>query len=155
MSENNIVRVANGILASLVFSLKPVYTGNSFTDAATDVVCKRLRKKFDFAYQIEVGAVQSTVKLAQGIATPLVRSTVRIQAPMTVKGCGSKDACVRHMNVIRTDMSNIADMTEEQYTSYGQLLQEHIAALNAAYTARVPLGYVMNLDDVDVNYTLA
>ena len=49
MSENNIVRDANGILASLVFSLKPVYTGNSFTDAATDVVCKRLRKKFDFA----------------------------------------------------------------------------------------------------------
>ena len=45
-------------------------------------------------------------------------------------------------------------MTEEQYTSYGQLLQEHIAALNAAYTARVPLGYVMNLDDVDVHYTL-
>ena len=43
------------------------------------------------------------------------------------------------MNVIRTDMSNIADMTEEQYTSYGQLLQEHIAALNAAYTARVPM----------------
>ena len=38
--------------------------------------------------------------------------------------------------------TNIADMTEEQYTSYGQLLQEHIAALNAAYTARVPLGYV-------------
>ena len=49
MSENNIVRAANGILASLVFSLKPVYTGNSFTDAATDVVCTRLRKKFDFA----------------------------------------------------------------------------------------------------------
>lgn len=106
------------------------------------------------SHKIEVGAVQSTVKLAQGVATPLVRSTVRNQAPMTVKGCGSKDACVRHLNVIRTDMSNIADMTEDQYTSYGQLLQEHIAALNAAYTARVPLGYVMNLDDVDVYYTL-
>ena len=73
---------------------------------------------------------------------------------MTVKGCGPKDACVRHLNVIRTDMSNIADMTEEQYTGYGKLLQEHIAALNAAYTARVPLGYVMNLDDVDVHYTV-
>ena len=76
-------------------------------------------------HKIEVGAVQSTVKLAQGIATPLVRSTIRIQAPMTVKGCGSKDACVRHLNVIRTDMSNIADMTEEQYTIYGQLLQKY------------------------------
>ena len=74
-------------------------------------------------HKIEVGAVQSTVKLAQGVATPLVCSTVRIQAPMTVKDCGSKDACVRHLNVIRTDMSNIADMTEEQYISYGQLLQ--------------------------------
>ena len=37
-------------------------------------------------HKIEVGAVQSTVKLAQGIATPLVRSTVRIQAPVIVTG---------------------------------------------------------------------
>ena len=57
MSENNIDRAANGILASLVFSLKPVYTGNSFTDAATEVVCKRLRKKFDFAQLSAEGIV--------------------------------------------------------------------------------------------------
>ena len=58
MSENNIVRAANEILASLVLSLEPVYTGNSFTDAATEVVCKRLRKKFDFAQLSAEGSKQ-------------------------------------------------------------------------------------------------